>query len=160
MLADSTLVVANRFFEVLDAAKAELGLAGVFFGDQDIVPVTPALCVEPGVKRRTLAGAQNASENDIETYFLVYHSSVTSDISQQDQRRLNVAVAEDVERFLLRNHLRLLAPDGAQLTIHGYCTDLDPGYSYKAGGQGAVTLYNAVQITWLSKTKTSLQGLF
>lgn len=151
-LTNRTLTIANRFYEILLGVKAELGLADVWFGDQDNLPRTPALCVEPGVKRRTLKAVQNMTENSIDTYFLLYHSKLGPDTDQQLERRNTVQFAENVEEYLHINYLRLYDLAGNQLTIHGHCSDLDPGFSYKNG-----TLYNAVRMTWTSLTKTRLQ---
>lgn len=152
-LSDSTLEVANRFVEILEAAKAELGITDVWFGDQILVPRTPALCVEPGQLRRQLEGVPDMARNTIETGFYLYHSKV--DKTQQQARRDSVMFAERVVNYLHVNHLRLFSKDGLQqLTIHGYCTELDPGYTYRQG-----TLYNAVQMIWQSTSKTSLQRL-
>lgn len=148
-LSDSSLVIAERWFQILTINKAALGLEDVWFGDQQMVPRTPTLCVEPGLKRRTLFAAQNRTENEIDTYFLIYHSPISE---MQDARRETMRVAEAVEHFLHLNHLRLFAANGTtQLTVHGYCTDMDPGYSRKQN-----TTYNAVQMTWRNLTKTWL----
>lgn len=149
-LTDSTLVVANRFYDILDASKATLGIADVWFGDQTNVPRTPTLCVEPGVKQRELHSAQNMTLNNIDTFFLIYHSTLNT--TQQVSRRDVVEFAEAIETFLHTNHLRLFSAGGEQLTIHGFCTDMDPGFAYKEK-----TLYNAVRMTWTSMSKTRLQ---
>ncbi len=148
-LSDSTLEIADRFYVILDDAKGSLNLADVFFGDQDMVPRTPALCVEPGVKRRELQGVPDTTLNLIDTFFLIYHSPI---IESQQARRDTIAFAEAIETYLHLNHLRLFSSGGDQLTIHGHCSDLDPGFAYKDK-----TKYNAVQMTWTSTTKTRLQ---
>lgn len=149
-LTDSSLVIANRWYEIVEAAKDPLGLAFVFFGDQQLLPGTPSLCVEPGIKRRELAGASNMTLNVIDTIFLIYHSTLNA--NQQEARRDTVAFAEAIETYLHHNHLRLFAANGDQLTIHGHCTDMDPGYAAKSNN----TRYNAVQMTWSSTSKTRL----
>lgn len=154
-LSDSTLAIAQRFFEILDLNKATLGIQDVWFGDQDNVPRTPSVCVEPGVKRRELQGIPDMTLNTIDTFFLVYHSPVGE---TQQARRDTIQFAEGIERYLHINHLNLFAADGSQLTIHGFCSDMDPGYAYKGStSPGRGTLYNAVQITWTSTTKTRLR---
>jgi len=152
-LSDNTLEVANRFFEILDLAKAELGVTDVWFGDQLTVPRVPALCVEPGAERRQLEGIPDMTRMTIETGFFLYHSKV--DRSQQVARRECVAVAQRIKNYLHVNHIRLYSVDGSQqLTIHGFCTELDPGYAVRGDNR-----YNAVQMVWSSLTKTSLQRL-
>lgn len=151
-LSDSTLEIANRIFEILDDAKAELGLADVWFGDTT-PPRVPALCVEPGNKRRQLRGVPDMTEMVIDTGLLIYYARV--DQSDQQARRACIAFGERVENYLNVNHLRLISKDGSrQLTIHGFCTDFDPGYAYKPN-----TRYHAINMVWSSLTKTSLQRL-
>jgi hypothetical protein len=148
-LTDSTLVIANRFFDILDANKASLGIQDVWFGDQQLVPRVPALCVEPGTKRRVLQGVPDLTLNEIDTHFLLYHSPVAD---SQTSRRAAIAFAEAVETFLHENHLRLHAANGDQLTIHGFMAEMDPAYSFRPG-----TLHHAAVMTWTSTTKRRLQ---
>lgn len=149
---DSSLVIAERFYQILNSNKAALGLSFVAFGDQNLIPETPSLMVEPGTKRRDLRSASDHTLNEIDTYFLIYHSPVGPS-SVQNSRRENMAIAEGVERYLHRNHLRLYDVDipATQLTVHGFCVEMDPGFQAKQN-----TLYNAVQMTWRSTTKTWL----
>jgi hypothetical protein len=150
-LTGSTLELAERFYEILDLAKAELGIADVWFGDQNIVPRVPAVCVEPGVERRELQGVPDMVLMRIDTGISLYHSKV--DRTQQVARRECVLFAENIKRFLHVNHLRIFSADGTrQMTIHGFCTELDPGYAFMQGSR-----YNAVQMVWTSTTKESLQ---
>lgn len=152
-LTDSTLIIANRMFEIVDEAKAFLGISDVWFGDQQALPRTPSLCVEPGMKKRTLQGVPNMPLTNIDTIFLLYHSKV--DIDQQTTRRDCIKVAEDVELYLHQHCDPLLASNGSQLTIQGMITEADPGYSYKSR-----STYNAVQMTFTSQVKVNLQRLF
>jgi hypothetical protein len=149
---DSSLAIAERFYQILFANKAQLGLNFVAFGDQNLIPETPSLMVEPGTKKRELRSGSDHTLNDIDTYFIILHSPVGL-VDVQQARRENMAIAEGVERYLHRNHLRLFDVDvpTTQLTIHGYCVEMDPGFQAKQN-----TLYNAVQLTWRSTTKTWL----
>jgi hypothetical protein len=110
---------------------------------------TPSLCIEPGINRRDLIAAQHRTNNDIDTVFLIYHSPVTE---QQAARREAIYVAEHLVHYLEMNHLRLLAANGNQLTVHGHAMEIDPGFAYKQG-----TLYHAIQVTWRSVSRTWLQ---
>lgn len=153
-LSASTRVIARRWQAILDANKVALGIQDVFFGDQLMVPHTPAICVEPGRKRRNLEGVPDMTRMEIDTTFYVYHSKVDSE--KQQARDDCIKFAEDVEDYLHVNHLRLFDLAGTQqLTIHSYCTDFDPGYSFKRN-----TWYHAVQMTWTNLTKVSLQRQF
>jgi hypothetical protein len=153
-LSDSTLEIADRFLEILTAQKVALGIQDVWFGDQLMIPRTPALCVEPGVERRSLNGVPDMTQMLIDTTIFLYHSVVGSE--QQQARRNCIQFAKDVQHYLHVNHTRLYnAAATQQLTIHGWCTDFDPQYRYRQG-----TLHNAVQMTWTSLTKVSLQRVF
>lgn len=156
---DSILVITDRIFDILDANKASLTYGGktvqdVWFDDQDLLPKTPAICVVPNVKRRPISGASNFTENRIDTIILVYHVSVTPDMSRQDTKRTTIGLAEVIEAYLHNNQLQLLTTGGDRLTIHSWVTEMDPGYAYKNG-----TLYNAVQMNWSSLTKTRLKTI-
>lgn len=150
-LTNSTVQIANRWHEILTTNKVLLGLSDVWFGDQTLIPRIPAICVEPGIKRRNLEGVPDMTQMEIDTIFYVYHSPV--DTEKQQSRRESIQFAEDVEEYLHVNHTRLMDATGLiQLTIHSYCTQFDPGYMYKRN-----TLYHSVQMTWTNLTKVSLQ---
>ena len=152
-LSASTRIIARRWQEILNVNKELFGIKSVWFGDQQILPDTPCVCVEPGVKRRGLEGVPDMTRMEIDTVFYVYHSMVGE--NQQQAKDDSIRFAEDIEEYLHVNHLKLFAVDGTQLTIHGYCTDFDPGYAYRPR-----TLYNAVRMTWTNTTKVSLQRQF
>lgn len=159
ILTDSILTTAERLYDLAVANAASLGLAdgappgdtNVWFGDQDLLPRTPALCVEPGTKHRDLAGFPDMTRGTIDVHMLLYHSRPGGE--QQQSRRDCIRFAENVERYFHVNHLNLLNSAGDQIIIHGFFTDIDPGYVYKTG-----TLYNAVRMTWTGTTKTSLRN--
>lgn len=152
MLTDSSLVIANRMYDLAHANKASLGLSSVWFGDQELIPDTPSLCVEPGTIRRDLQGLPDRTLNAIETYLLLYHSDVSG--SQQKARRDCILVAENIQRYFHKNHLRLFDASGNLITIHGFCVEADPGFSFKVANR---TLYNGVRMVWRWTTKTGLQ---
>lgn len=155
LLTDSILVVADRVYTILNAVKGTLTygsitLQDVWFGDQLLLPRTPALCVQPGIMRRPLAGVPAQTENMIDTTLLLYHAKVDE---QQTALRETIGLAEVIEKYLHINHLQLLNASGDRLTTHSFVTEKDPGYVYRSG-----TLYHAVQMNWYSLTKTRLQA--
>lgn len=155
ILTDSVLTTSRRIYDLLVTNAAALGLdaggsVNVWYGDQDSVPRTPSICVEPGTKRRVLAGVPDMTLIDIDVHLLLYHSPISE---QQDARQDCIAFAEGVERFLHINHLNLANSNGDQIIIHGFVTEMDPGYVYKSG-----TLHHAVQMVWTGTTKTSLRN--
>lgn len=151
----SVLTISKRIYDLLVLDKVTLGLQDVWYGDQQLLPGTPALCVEPGMKRRPLDGVPDLTRNAIDTSILIYHSQLLDATAggQQKVRQDTIAVAEAVETWLHQNHLQLLDASGDRITIHSWVTEFDPGYAYKNG-----TLYHAVMMTWSSITKTRLRA--
>jgi hypothetical protein len=74
--------------------------------------------------------------------------------SNQEDKLEAEQCAEAIARYMDANPTLELAGDGG-VVIHGYITDIDPGYSIKGTGQ-ARNLYQAVRLTWNGKTKTML----
>lgn len=158
-MTDSVLVVSDRLYTLLVAAKATLSYVGiprtvtlqdVWFGDDDTTPTTPCLIVEPGLVRVPLAGVPSQVESSIGVELLLYHS--TLNVTRADSRREAIGLAEVIRTWLHQNHLNLQNAFGDRIVIHGWVTTLEPGYAYKKG-----TLYHAVQMTWTGITKTRLQ---
>jgi hypothetical protein len=144
-------VIAQRIFALLDAAKTDLmnDNALVFYGDQNRVPVTPALCVESGETGRALGGVPNRVENTHTCYIILYHSPVDE---TQTSKLQSEQYAEAVTAFLDTNLTLDLDGDGG-IVIHGFVRNIEPGYSYKNKGN---TLMNSVRLTWQGTTKTIL----
>jgi len=160
-MTDSVLVVTDRLYTVLNAAKATFSytvgartvtLQDVWFGDgeNDTLPRSPCLVVEPGLLRSPLAGVPSQVENSIGVELLLYHTTLNA--SRADSRRETMGLADVIRTWLHNNHLNLQNAGGDRIVIHGWVTTLEPGYAYKTS-----TLYNAVQMTWTGITKTRLK---
>ena len=157
-MTDNVLVVSERLYTVLNAAKATLNytdtrtvtLQDVWYGDDDTTPTTPCLVVEPGILRSPLAGVPSQVENSIDVELLLYHG--TLNVPKAASRREAIGIAQVIRTWLHENHLNLQNSSGDRIVIHGWVTTLEPGYAYKQG-----TLYNAVQMTWTGITKTRLK---
>jgi hypothetical protein len=121
----------------------------IFYGDQNLIPVTPTLCVEPGTTSRTLAGVPRRTENQLTCYLLWYYAVVDSN---QTTKPASDVGAEVVARYLDQNPTLEREGDGG-VVIHGFITDIDPGYSLRGNQKN---LYHAVRLTWTGKTKTML----
>jgi hypothetical protein len=102
-----------------DADKETLGLADVFYGDQNQIPRTPALCLEPDGKRRELAGVPRRVENTLGLYVLLYISKVAD---TESNARDALVLAETIETYMHQDR------DSGGYLVHGYCTDVEPGY--------------------------------
>lgn len=119
----------------------------LFFGDQNKVPHSPTVCVEPGEKNRTIQGAPDMTLNEFEIYILVYANSVTE---LQDQRRVCDQLAYELEKWI-HGDLQLLAGGSDPHLIHGFVRSNESGYTYRNN-----TLYRSARLTYYGKNKTSL----
>lgn len=143
--------VAQRIYNILDANKVSLLTADgqLFYGDQDRIGVTPTLCVESGPTDRSLVGALNRTENRLICYIILYWGKV-QDV--QVDKLQGEQCAEAIVRLLDDNLQLELAGDGG-VVIHGFVTDIDPGYILRNERR---TLMHAIRLTWTGKTKTML----
>jgi len=114
----------------------------VFYGDQQQIPRTPAICIEPDGKKRTIEGVPRRAANEYGLYVILYVSAVTD---SQSNSRQSVELAEQVEDFLHAD------PTLDGLVIHSYCTELEPGYRQRKD-----TLFRACRIKFEGINKTVL----
>ena len=142
-LTDSLTSITNYLFDKFDSTRDTYGLQDVFYGDQDSIPRSPCLCVEPGPKTRNVGGVNRRSDNTFLVYLILYHSEVRS--SQTNMRDV-VLLAEQIEEAVHAD------PRLGGLVTHCYCSQIIPGYATKAsGGQ-----MKAARITVEGMTKTNL----
>jgi hypothetical protein len=122
--------------------------ADIVYGDQEIIPRSPYICVEPGNKTRNLEGAPQQVRNTFVVYILVYVSGPEKLLARAQCDEL----AEAVET-LLHKDLQLnngVPSPGGDIVIHGYCTNFESGYAFKPG------LVRTVRIAWEGTTKLRL----
>jgi hypothetical protein len=121
----------------------------ILYGDQNRVGVTPTVCVESGATGRTLAGVPRRTENSLQVFVILYWAKVQDN---QVDKLAAEQCAEGIVRYLDTLPTLERAGDGG-IVIHGFVSDVDPGYSFKNQGR---TLMHAVRLTWTGKTKTML----
>lgn len=148
--------VAQRIMDILTANKAALVAAGhladdansIMYGDQDKLPVTPMLCIESGTTTRELDGVPQRVLCRHEVHLIYYHSRV------QEVQLLRLEAEEGAEAIVtvLDSNLTLELESDGGIVIHGFVTNIDPGYIRK----GERTLVRSVRLTWQGKTKTML----
>jgi hypothetical protein len=119
----------------------------VFYGDQDRIPRTPAVCIEPGDKTRTLTGAPNMTTNEFEVFILVYHDKV-EDV-QAIRQEVDV-LAYEIEKYIHKD-LQLKNGTSNPALIYGFVRANESGYTIKAG-----TLYRSARLIYFGMNKTSL----
>ena len=141
-LTGSLVDIATYLHDLVVANQATLGLADVFWGDQDRIPRTPAVAIEPDSKSRMLDGAPRRTLVEARVVLLVYHAKV-QDI--QVTRKQADQFAEAVET-LIHTDKNL-----GGLVIHGMVTDLESGYAYKSG-----TLFRTARLIYTATSKVSL----
>lgn len=143
-LTDSAEVIANYIYQkLLDPTNmTNLGLQATWYGDQQLLPTTPAVCVAPGNKKREFQGATYRTLNEIETYVWVYYGKI-----QDAQQNLHAAtaLAEGIET-LVHSDLKL---GGNVISV--LCTQNEPGMINKMG----VWMMGA-RLTFASMSKTTL----
>jgi hypothetical protein len=118
-----------------------LGLQDVWYGDQEMVPRTPAVAVEPGSKARVIAGTSRSTENRLTVYLMVYVAKI-QDV--QATRKTTDQIAEAIEVHLHND------PTLGGLVIFSMVSSVESGYAIRGG-----TLMRSARMTWegLSKTR-------
>lgn len=143
-LTASLVEVSESLYNKFEAAKGTLGIGAVFYGDQNRLPVTPALCVEPDGKTNTLKSAFRVIAIEFKVYVLLYHGSVTS---PQDNRRAADALAEAVETLIHAD--RTLGG----LVTHCMVDEVASGYITKGS-----TLIRSSRLTFSAISQNQLPG--
>jgi hypothetical protein len=141
---DSSEVIATYIYTKLNnpTNKTALGLVDVWYGDQDLLPHTPAACVAPGTKQRQFQGATFRTLNTLTTYILVYYGKI-----QDVQQNLHSAtsLADNIETLI---HSDLLLGGNVVSVL---CTQNEPGMISKAGA-----LLMGARMTFESQSYTTL----
>lgn len=146
-LTDSYVAFAKDVQTRLEAAKVTLGIEQIFYGDQERIPVTPAVCIEPGDKKRTLNGLPRRTEVQMTVYLLVYHYQLDS---PQTIRENNDELAESIETFL---HQDAQFRDGSSVptVVDSMVTSIESGYQPKRN-----SLFRASRITLEARSQMQL----
>lgn len=147
-LSNSIVELSEYWYDKLIDNKSNLGLADVFYGDQEKIPSTPVVCVEPGYKTNLLDLGAMARKLNIEfnLSFLIYHSFITS---PQENRRGADLLAEAVESMVHSDKQAGTQPNN--LVIHGYCTSVESGYTTKGN-----SLLRSCKVMYYAKSQVIL----
>ena len=145
------VIIAEKILQRIETAPSDtftIVPAFTAYGDQDRLPSTPAVCVEPGDKDRTLEGVPNMTLNEFTIFVMVYHNKVQDN---QLTRRECDMLAYEIEAYLHEDLQLTLGDPAAPALIHGFVRSNESGYSFKNG-----TLYRSARLTFYGKNKTSL----
>jgi hypothetical protein len=132
-LTDSIAVVTEYLYDKFNvqAVKDTLGLVDVFYGDQALIPRSPALCVEPGPKIRDFHGAMRRTDNTITVYLIAYHSEIRS--TETNQREV-VELGEAIELIVHQDKTL------GGLVTESHCSQVVPGYAKKGQPMRAIRI--------------------
>lgn len=149
-LTASNLVFATYLETLLITNAVSLGISNqpdntpaVYYGDQNRIPVTPAVCIDPGEKRSELNGAPRRTQVDLLCYILVYHNAIKGiEVVNKDTD----ALSESIET--------LIHAQGAQLggiVINSLVSNLEYGYQTRGN-----TLYRVSRLTVEGRSQAQL----
>ena len=143
-LTDSLTTWAKWVFDLLNDEdfKLDTGIHMVAYGDQDKIPGTPLICVEPNEKRRVFNGAPRRTEVALELYVLIYHGSIQS---VQATRQQTDELAEAIETKLHAD------PTCGSHVVHSLVSNLSSGVANKGG-----SLYRATRLTFSATSQVQL----
>lgn len=122
-LTGSLKVFTSYYYDLLVAHKSDLGLQAVYYGDQDHLPVSPAVCVEPQGKTRTLVRIGRGTDVEFSLFLLLYGSKIRD---PQTNRADIDQLAEDIEALVHQDE-RL-----GGLVVTSLVTRIESGYATKS----------------------------
>jgi len=154
--ADATETITNYFYTAVVGNAASLGLPvvgvktdgtpnSVWYGDQTILPVTPAVCVVPGPEQSVYNGVGGRPVMMTFTTFLVVYFGKIQDAQQNTHQAL--ALANTIKRFF---NIDITLGGNA---IDTMCAAVDPGVGIKQGA-----LIDAARMTFRTRSKVTLNA--
>lgn len=143
---DSTDVVASYILDKLIANSSTLNVdpqKGYYFGEQDLIPTSPAICVVPGTETSVYDGVGGVPVIiTFLTYVMVYVDKV-QDIQVSTHGAMQLAA-------LVK---RVIHPDtrlGGNV-LDCFCSNMEPGYAIRRN-----SLMAAARLTFRSRSKVLL----
>lgn len=133
-----TLAVHER----LDENKSYIDVEDVHFGDQDRLPRTPCLSVEPGPQSRDYNGAPRRFQVTLDAYVMVYVEKI-QDVGSNV--RLLLATVKRVEEVLHADSTL------GKRVISSYVAETEPGYATRGK-----TLMRAARLTFRATSQKML----
>ena len=141
-LIDSANTLAVYIEDLINTNKGALGLEGVFFGDQNKIPVFPTACIYPGPKTREIEGAPRKTKVLLTIYIMIYVGTLTStEVNEFDAMKY----AELVETLLHQDE------DMNNQIVHGLVANIEPGIAIKDA-----SMIRAVRLTFEGQTQKHL----
>lgn len=141
-LTNSTVEICEYWKKKLEIAKEDLGIVDVFYGDQERIPKSPTICIEPDVKRAPIRNAGRQTMPEWTIYFMCYHSEIQA---QSSNRRDSDTLAERLEDLLNSD------PQMGGLVIHCWVSEVQSGYARKTNA-----LMRSSRITFSANSRHQL----
>jgi hypothetical protein len=123
-LTNSTVTICDYWKKKIEQNLEELELSAVYYGDQERIAKSPALCIEPDTKASELRAAGRQVMPNWTIYFLLYSADVKN---AQWNRRESDRLAELLEAFLNAD------PQMGGLVVHCWVSESLSGYDRKMG---------------------------
>jgi hypothetical protein len=144
-LTDRIDVFTQVIYDLIITNKTPLGLADVWYGDEDKVPTTPCVAVSSGEKTRVLDGASRRTLVDLTCYLMVYFEKIQG---TEQNRKEAETLAEDVEAVLHADSTL------GGIVVHSYVSRSEPGYASR--GRSPRALLSVTRLTFTGISKVSL----
>ncbi len=143
---DDDTVMAQKIFDIIDADKVNQGIADVLWGNQIMIPRSPAVVVSANGKRRTLAGVTGPGGRTANVLLatIEVHRSKVGD--EEPERKLTDNMATAVERLL---HADVTLQG---IIIHGFVEQVDRGEATLANN----SMFRTARLSFVGQTKTYL----
>jgi hypothetical protein len=135
--------MAAHIYTTLKDNRVPLGLVDVWFGDQNLLPQTPAACVIMSEWDRMLVGEPRRVDQTTNVFVVIYHNAVQD--TQANELEVN-QLAERVAKFIDDDSTC------GGLVIHSFVTRYEPGY--RTLGQN--NKYRSTRLTWTGLSRFSL----
>jgi hypothetical protein len=137
-LSDSLVDVTEAIETYINGLKEELGILRVFYGDDTLIPETPAISIIPESKDRTLSDTGHMSTITLKVGIVIYHSKLDS---PSVTRKQCDELAELVEAKL---HLDKKLGG----VIYGYVKSMEPGVATRRS-----VMLRATRLQWVGIAK-------
>ena len=119
--------VSKYIRRLLELHKVEFDIKALFYGDQDQIPASPTVCVEPAQTEREWSGAPYQTDNEIDIAILVYMTGLEDNTTIQEKCD---KLTDDIADFINKEALSEMF-DGNQLNgmlTSGHCRRHEYGY--------------------------------
>lgn len=141
-LIDSLEEYTLAVYERLDSNKSLVNVEDVYLGDQERVPRTPCLTVEPGTHSRDYNGAPRRVAVSFEAYIMVYVQKIQDSAANV---KLLLATVKLVEQVLHADNTL------GKRVISSYVAEVEPGYATRDK-----TLMRAARLTFRAASQKML----